>query len=293
MSELFEAVRDKDAKAVKALLAQGVSPNGPGEPPLHRALKLKSKTIVKALLGAGADVSVVHNGFQAMHLLAQGLRDPKLGELMLAAGADIDALDEERFSGKSPLHYAVNVKKLDFAEWLVDRGANLETKCRKYGDTPLMMQLRSDSGEMNGREIAAARWLMARGADVHTVNHHGDGTLHHCAESGPKELLEELLDAGALPVRNTFGGSPLRYTMRTHGKDTELWARLLQLGCELEEVAHNETVIMSAQSSWNAVAVAFCVRKGADLTAVDNEGKNVVERARELNQPKVLKALGA
>lgn len=292
---LGSAVQSKDAKAAKAAVAAGADVNGKtgvGTPYLCAAIEKKSKTLVKLLLGADADVQATdRQGQAAVHYLAEHLRDTKILAVVAEKGADLDARDEVKFKGWTALHHAVRFKKRDFAEALVEHGAELDVKCTEKQETPLMLLLRSDSGVMNATEEANALWLIEAGADVNTVNELNAGTLHMAAQSGSRKLLDALLAAGARPTTNKYGSTPLHYCVSTNDKDTALWDRLIGLGCGLEDRARGETVIMRAQMSWNATAVAYFIEKGADLAAKDDEGKTVLERAQELNQTKIIALL--
>ncbi len=292
---LQTAITNKDGKAAKAAIADGAdvsATNSVGVPLLCAAIETKSKTIVKLLVKAGADVKAMdRQGRAAIHYLAEFLRDPKILDSVVAAGAALDAVDTVKFQGWAPLHHAVRFKKRDFAEALVKHGADLDVKCTEKQETPLMHLLRTESGEMNATEQANALWLISEGADLNTVNEDGAGTLHLAAGSGCRPLLDALLAAGARPTKSKYGSTPLHYCVGTHDKDTALWDKLLALGCGLEDRSHGSTVIMTAQMYWNHTAVAYFIAKGADLHAKDNEGKTMLESARELGQTKIIPLL--
>ena len=293
MSALTAAVRNKDAKAVKALLDGGANPNDPSFL-LARAVELRSKTIVKALLGAGADVNAPNaEGHRPLHLLAQGMRDAAIGALLLDAGAEIDATDDQRFRGYTALHYAMRAKKLDFAQFLFERGADLEVRNVSKGETPLMMLLRTETGVLSATERANALWLIERGADVNTRSDNGCAPLHHAAENATVDMVNLLIERGATASVNKYGGSPLHYTMTTKAKDTALWDRLLALGCSLEQQEQGSTVLATAQTNRNATAVKWCLARGADPNAVDSDGVTPLESARKLGQDEIISLLEA
>ncbi len=227
-------------------------------------------------------------GRATIHYLAEFLRDTKIRETVVQAGASLDEIDGVKFQGWAPLHHAVRFKKRDFAEALVKHGAKLDVKCAHEQETPLMHLLRTESGEMNATEQANALWLIAQGADVNTVNQNQAGPLHLAAQSGCRALLEALLDAGAKPTQSKYGSNPLHYCVRTHDKDEALWDRLIALGCGLEDRSDGQTVVMTAQMFHNHTAVAYFIRKGAKVDVKDDEGQSMLESAKELGQSKII-----
>lgn len=290
MSNLSEAVDLKDLKAVKALLAGGADPNEGAV--LCAAMELRSKSIVKALLAAGADPNVKDQwDANALHHLAMGMRDAKIGALLVSAGVDLNALCGDIHDQLAALHAAVAVKKLDFANFLIESGADIEVKCGDWQDTPLLRLLRSTSGEMSALERQNALWLLEHGANPNATNDAGLNALHLAARSSDVAFVDQLIERGAALALDPFGASPLRYTMRRRGRDKAMWARLLELGADINEIANGESVLMFAQLHGNVQAIRWLLERGADVSCTDKDGKTVRERAVELDQPKVLAAL--
>jgi len=80
-------------------------------------------------------------GESPLHWMAV-LGDPKAIQLLVDAGADINAVNDE---GNSPLHVAVKWRQADAASLLITRGANPQIRNRK-GNTPAEVA-RSDAYE--------------------------------------------------------------------------------------------------------------------------------------------------
>lgn len=297
--DLCAAVEKKDAKGATAALAAGASPDARSPTrkisALEMAIALKSKPLVKLLVSKGANLTAFNDdGRNALHLLAYNFPDPAMVELVLDKGVPVDELDKVKFEGKAALHHAVTKKKLDFAELLVKRGADVNVEDSEDGYTPLHQLCKSNSGAMSDTEVANALWLIEKGADIQRATPEGKYTPLHLAASSSGAMTEHLLARGAKITRDKWGNTPLLSSMSTHSRDVARWERLLAAGCQLDDQNETKrTLLMEAQSSWNEFAVKWLVQRGADVTLKDEKGKTVLERAQELKQDKILKVLGA
>ena len=191
---LHEAAKHGYIEVVRLLLAHGADPNareaGDNTYPLHWAAAHRHMEVVRVLLDAGADV----HGDGDLHALdvigwATYFRDsgapmgdrPEVAALLVERGArhhvfsamalgnldllrtvvarDPFALDRKmsRFEEEqTPLHFALNIGRLDMLQVLIDLGAHLEA-ADKNGLTPL------ESAMMRGDREAMAL-LAAAGA---------------------------------------------------------------------------------------------------------------------------------
>ena len=295
--DLVAACEAKDPQAAAAALKAGASPDAVnptrGMRVLEIAIQSRTKRIVKLLVTSGANVTARdERGRNALHLLAEHFPDVSLGALVLDRGAPVDALDNVRFERRAPLHRAVQKRKLDFAELLLDRGADINVGDGVHGYTPLHLLAKSESGAMSPSEITAAFWLVRKGADVSHPSFEGVTPLHFAAGSGSHEVVQGLLAHGATISRDRWGNTPLYYCLSTHKRDIQIWTTLIAAGCGVND--RNErghTPLHEAQSSWNDFAVQFLISKGADLAARDSQGKTTFERAQTLGQEKILKTL--
>jgi len=293
---VLAAVLAKDAKAAKAALDAGGGPDGKdkeGDPALHCAVALKSKTLVKLLLERGANVHATDaKGRTILHVLADDMPDASLGALAIDRGAKLDQLDRVNYEERAPLHRAVMKKKLDFAEMLVARGAAIDIADGNDQLTPLHLVIKSKSGAMSASEEAAALWLLDRGADPNAVNDQQQNALHLAARTGSHTVLEALFARGAKITCDKHGSEPLSYSLSTNEKDSWIWDLFLAKGCNLDhQDARRQTPVMRAQVHWNPTAVKYLLGRGADLSLRDEDGLTVLERATKLGQPKILPLL--
>ncbi len=188
---LHAAAQSGHAAAVRLLLEHGADPNaretGDNTSPLHWAAARKDFEIVRALLDAGGDVQGsgdVHElgviGWAAVYrepgddpsavvslLLERGARHHIFSAISLGDPALIRKLIEEhpdalrrrmsRFEdGQTPLHFAIQRKRYDILDLLIELGADLEAEDH-HGHTALAVA-------MMRRDQRAIRRLHAAGA---------------------------------------------------------------------------------------------------------------------------------
>jgi ankyrin repeat protein len=175
---------------------------------LLAAAKSGERSGVEAAIAQGASVNAVDekglspvglNGMTPLGLAAAyGHRN--VAEFLLDRGANLDTKD---FLGHAPLHMAAEYGSDGVAKLLLDRGADIDAR-DVVGATPLMW------AALNGHKSVAAL-LIARGALVNTQAFSGKTPLHLAATAGQKEVAALLIAHGAdIKVRNSDGQTPLQ-----------------------------------------------------------------------------------
>ena len=104
-----------------------------GLTPLRGAIEAGQYEAARALVEAGADVSIsIGKGRTLLHIACMS-GQLKYAELLIRAGAGVNVADDR---GNCPLHYASAAGTLDIVKLLVDKGARLEVRNHR-GLTPV------------------------------------------------------------------------------------------------------------------------------------------------------------
>lgn len=195
---IHEAVLNRDAAAVEALINKGVDLNEIADKyqrtPLMLACEYASEPLVKLLAEGGADLNfIAGNGETAVYYLlskaisnlgrgmSQNSKDVVLMlRILLANGLDIDAaVDNEGNTALNLLcqagYYLADLNT-PLAEELIGAGANINQP-NQYGKTPLM----SFAGRGNEIKYALAELLLDNNADVTYVDQLGNTALIYAA----------------------------------------------------------------------------------------------------------------
>lgn len=135
---------------------------------------------------------------------------------------------------------------------------------------------------------------------VHQRGWIGDTPLHWPAHNGFVEIVEALLDAGAVidaDEINCYGGKPLHWASEHAPKTVEL---LLRRGADVNarnmktdsEFFGMTPLIMNAtQKDDCAEVTALLLQAGADINAVDARGKKALDYAEEYNLQRIASVL--
>ncbi len=289
--ELLEASKGGDLEYAKWLIKKKTNPNitlYDGNTPLHLAAQQGHLNIVKLLLDNGADPLAFNvEGYRAHHLaatneiknnlfgyiskekslnyeLTNACKDGDLeyAKWLIEKGANINTLD---YQGFSPLHWAIGKGNFELVELLLKHGADVNLKAADT-TTPLHIAV-----QRNHTQIIDL--LLRYGVDVNAVTLDGNTPLHWAAKQNALEIIEVLLNHGADPnVLNSLGVRPhdlINENVR------EFFFRRFSEGKNL-----NEELLMASKRG-DFEYTKWLLEKGGKTDVFDPEGNTPLHLAAE------------
>jgi ankyrin repeat protein len=347
VTALSVAIYNNNKEAVELLLKAGANSNArdeDGESPLMYAIRAKNKDLVELLLKAGAEVNAYNKiGWTPLMVAAERFSDsipllPENGahledktadgatallvalhyknkeavELLLRAGADVNAYNKQSFT---PLMVAAE-HSFDIIPLLLEKGARLEDK-DVDGATALLVAISNNNKEavelllkagadanacnkndstplMNAAEFFAESipLLIAKGARLEDKTKLGSTALMYAIFNNNKEAVELLLEAGAdANARNKNDSTPLIYAAERFSDSIPL---LLKKGARLEDKnGYGLMALMIGIASKNKEAVKLLLEAGADVNDRNKAGKTVLEVAQLRSTPEIVALIEA
>jgi uncharacterized protein len=275
---LATAVANRDAAAIRALLAQKVDVNAPdalGTPALHWAVRLDDIDLARLLLSTGADAKLANRYGVTPLALAVSSGNPALVRVLLDAGADPNAVDP---AAETMLMIAARVGAADAVRALLDKGAVVDTRDKTYQQTALMVAVREN-------HPAVVQMLIERGADVNAKTRTGGTPNWVLPNSVPGFGHGIGIVRGGLPPRGsrqpiTGSLSPLLYAARD-GR-LEPAKLLLAAKADIEQSDANGITPLLMAIVNNRVEVAkFLIETGANIQVTDWYGRTPLWAAVE------------
>jgi ankyrin repeat protein len=264
-TRLVDAARQRDAAAVRALLAKGVDVNvadGDGSTALHWAASSGDADMTQALLKAGARVTATTRiGSITPLLMAARNGNEAVIDALLKAGA---RATEANANGTTALMMAAASGGAPAVQLLLDRGADPNAKDVTNGQTALMF-----AAARNG--AAAIRVLLAHRADPSIattvvklervrVDANGDPLPPPSDADKAKEAAQQQADKDAPGVGFNRDGQPRR---TRNGEDRVFGATVIG----------GMTALHFAAREGHADAIRELVAGGADVNLVSGGEK--------------------
>jgi len=144
----------------------------------------------------------------------------------------------------------------------------------------------------DGQRDAALAAISSPDTDINATTEDGATALHWASYSVDHELVQALLDAGAVAdTTNRFGSTPLTEAVKLG--DAELVKLLLDAGADPDSPNQdNQTALMLASYIGSLEIAEMLIEKGADVNAVENfRGQTALMWAAAENNPDVAELL--
>ncbi len=281
---LHMAIRQGHVEVAKLLIAAGADVNQKNdsqETPLQVAASEGCAGVIEYLVAKGADVNTGSNDrWSSPVARAMDRNHPEIVKALVAAGAemtvrlaayvgDVAALerflinpaqdDPSRESLATLLNGAAEQGQKEAVQYLIAHGADPNGQDR-WGYTPLHCAARGDQADI-------VALLLAHGVDVDAQGEYSSTPLHLAAQSDSREALKQLIEAGGnINVKNMWGQTPLHNAVG--GGYLETAEILLAYGAEMNAADKEEnTPLHYAVSLGRKAAVEFLLAKGADVNA--------------------------
>lgn len=269
MTPLHLAAKENKLLAAQALLAQGANRSAQNLNtliPLHLAAQLGHSKLVNCLLTEDTANLVTKSGNSALHYVAK-IGDIKITKSLLAAGADINLINQE---GLSPFQEAIISLQNDLVTHFMENGAELHLPASpSIGDTPLHTAAYANN-------CHAAELLFNKKVSLEAQNTQGLTPLHAAAAGISANTLEFLLENNAeIEARDNEGFTALHHAVEL--QSTECIDTLLEYSAEIEAKDHNgmTPALLAAQNNFRDVLIHL-ESKGADLLATNLSGENIL-----------------
>ena len=187
--DFFRAIHADDARSVQYLVeARGVDPNWPNEkgmPALVLALFIESEKVAGYLAKApGLKTELTNEAGETPLMLAAITKRLDVAQALIERGAEVNR------PGWSPLHYAATNGSSSMIRLLLENSAYIDAEAPN-GNTPLMMAAQF-------APALATKLLLEEGADPNLKNHDGLTALDLARQKGNPEaarFIQVFLDA--------------------------------------------------------------------------------------------------
>ncbi|KAL8841090.1 MAG: hypothetical protein Q9176_003431 [Flavoplaca citrina] len=327
-NSLYEASSNGYFLIVKSLLDRGANIDHRSQcfasTPLHGAVIGNHCEVATELIGRRANVAVCDElGYGSIHMAALH-GHMEIADCLISHGVDVDMeIDIGPEAGYRALDLAMIESHLDMVNLLLDQNAKVDAiigplgwraihRAALKGYVDIIQRLVQSGADVNtqdknkrtpllyavdGGHYAAAELLLQHGADPNAQDDWENTPLHTASEILDNEddqrhrgMIQLLCDYGADPnIQNNVGETAVFSAVRSRGIDTTR-SLVLQKSCDLNmKNDRDETPLYLAIEYGSEEVIVELLRRGANLTAIDNRGMTCLDWIKRL-RPRLLES---
>lgn len=244
---------------------------GMNRTPLHMAVEFMQVPVVKLLLKNKANLEARLSDGKTVLLFAASRGSFDSCQLLLEAGADLQAIDNQ---GNNVLHIAAGAfnSESKLLALLVAKGIKVNS-INYSGLTPLAIAIQ------RSKNTTAAEQLIAAGADLQTRDETGANLLMLAAANARKEFVSWLMEKGAdTTAKNYNGWTLLHYTVR--GNQPAIADIVIKQPLDIN-AKDNEgrTPLLWAATANNVEMIKWLIEHRADVNIIDENGQNALQKS--------------
>jgi len=304
-ARLIEAIRGRNAAAVKTLLGARIDVNAPqadGATALHWAAHLDDLTTADLLLRAGARANAANDlGVTPLYLACTN-RSAAMVERLLTARADANAA---LMNGETVLMNCARTGDVRAVKVLLAAGARVNVKEPTHDQTPLMWAAAEGHSDVVGLLLEAGADIKARSrvytqtvtSEVtqragreelnYSVPRGGMTPLLFAARSGDVESARRLAAAGA-DVNETLPDGTSALTLAAHSGHGGVGMLLLEKGADPNALGPGYAAMHAAVLRSDAALVKALLARGADPNAKMTKGTPMRRTSQDYDLPAAL-----
>ena len=276
--------------------------------PLYTALENGHIQIAQYLIAKGADLNIKDkNGDIAIHFAIVGGLLPMVQYFIEKKNIDIDLPGQNK---TTPLIYACSFGKLQIAEYLISKGANMNAQdcdgCTPFhaaafcGLLPIVKKFVEERNEnvdtlnFNGmtplilaciaNRYSVAEYLISKGANVNIMDNYGRTPFLITCRQGSLELFELLTSKCEGLNFGSLGENALNYAIENINNPQILRDLVEKYKLDINSPGICQlTPLMHAIAVKNVPAAKYLIDNGADLNAFDSYGHTALYYAVHCN----------
>lgn len=242
-----------------------------GWTPLHQAAEEKHEDLVELLVNKGASVNRCTDSGRSLLNFVGLYGSVRLTKLALDKGADVNTKDRDAYT---PLHMAAIANSKSLIQTLVEAGADIEAKTTHdrmtWHNTPL-----------EAFEPEIQQLLKSHDYPEMVMGYRNKTAMLHAAQNGQLAVVQLLQEAGCLTREPMGGDLSLFHWAAATGHERLVELLLHRRRREPTQPLSGKTPLHFAAKRGNKTAVRQLLETGADINAVDHQGKTALCIATE------------